>query len=100
MVMGVNVPREALIPADCMAAPAVWLASNASDGVTGNRFLGIKWDVTLPPDQAALAAAAPVTWTGYGDQIGPRSVDRIWRSDAATNGWNAAADRAVTVPAG
>jgi NAD(P)-dependent dehydrogenase (short-subunit alcohol dehydrogenase family) len=71
MVMGVNVPREALIPADCMAAPAVWLASNASDGVTGNRFLGIKWDVTLPPEQAALAAAAPVAWTGYGDQMRP-----------------------------
>lgn len=71
MVMGVNVPREALIPADCMAAPAVWLASNASDGVTGKRFLGIKWDVTLPPEQAALAAAAPVAWTGYGDQMRP-----------------------------
>jgi NAD(P)-dependent dehydrogenase (short-subunit alcohol dehydrogenase family) len=71
MVMSVNVPREALIPADCMAAPAVWLASNASDGVTGKRFLGIKWDVTLPPERAALAAAAPVAWTGYGDQMRP-----------------------------
>lgn len=71
MVMSLNVPREALIPADCMAAPAVWLASNASDGVTGHRFLGIKWDVTLPPEQAALAAAAPVAWTGYGDQMRP-----------------------------
>jgi NAD(P)-dependent dehydrogenase (short-subunit alcohol dehydrogenase family) len=71
MVIGVNVPREALIPADCMAAPAVWLASNASDGVTGKRFLGIKWDRTLPPAQAALAAAAPVAWTGYGDQMRP-----------------------------
>ena len=71
MIMSVNVPREALIPADCMAAPAVWLASNASDGVTGQLFLGIKWDVTLPPEQAALAAAAPVAWTGYGDQMRP-----------------------------
>jgi NAD(P)-dependent dehydrogenase (short-subunit alcohol dehydrogenase family) len=71
MVISVNVPREALIPADCMAAPAVWLASNASDGVTGKRFLGIKWDVALPPEQAALAAAAPVAWTGYGDQMRP-----------------------------
>jgi NAD(P)-dependent dehydrogenase (short-subunit alcohol dehydrogenase family) len=71
MVVGVNVPREALIPADCMAAPAVWLASNASDGVTGKRFLGVKWDRTLPAEQAALAAAAPVAWTGYGDQMRP-----------------------------
>ncbi len=71
MVMGVNVPREALIPADCMAAPAVWLSSNASDGVTGKRFLGVKWDRTLPPGQAAIAAGAPVAWTGYGEQMRP-----------------------------
>jgi 3-oxoacyl-[acyl-carrier protein] reductase len=71
MVVGVDVPREALIPADCMAAPAVWLASNASDEVTGKRFLAVKWDRTLPAAQAALAAAAPVAWTGYGDQMRP-----------------------------
>jgi NAD(P)-dependent dehydrogenase (short-subunit alcohol dehydrogenase family) len=71
MLDGVNVPREALIPADCMAAPAVWLASNASDGVTGKRFLGIKWDRNLPAAQAASAAAAPVAWTGFGDQMRP-----------------------------
>jgi 3-oxoacyl-[acyl-carrier protein] reductase len=71
MLDGVNVPREALIPADCMAAPAVWLASNASDGVTGKRFLGIKWDRNLPAAQAAIAAAAPVAWTGFGDQMRP-----------------------------
>jgi 3-oxoacyl-[acyl-carrier protein] reductase len=71
MLDGVNVPREALIPADCMAAPAVWLASNASDGVTGKRFLGVKWDRTLPPAQAAIAAAALVAWTGFGDQMRP-----------------------------
>jgi len=71
MVVGLNVPREALIPADCMAAPAVWLASNASDGVTGRRFLGIKWDPALPRAEAAIRAGAPVAWTGYGDQMRP-----------------------------
>jgi 3-oxoacyl-[acyl-carrier protein] reductase len=71
MLDGVNVPRGALIPADCMAAPAVWLASNASDGVTGKRFLGIKWDRSVPAAQAAIAAAAPVAWTGFGDQMRP-----------------------------
>jgi 3-oxoacyl-[acyl-carrier protein] reductase len=71
MLDGVNVPRGALIPADCMAAPAVWLASNASDGVTGKRFLGIKWDRSLPPAEAAAAAQAPVAWTGFGDQMRP-----------------------------
>jgi NAD(P)-dependent dehydrogenase (short-subunit alcohol dehydrogenase family) len=69
MLAGMNVAREMLIPADCMAVPAVWLSSNMSDGVTGKRFLGIKWDTKLPPEQAAIAAAAPVAWTGYGDQM-------------------------------
>ena len=65
---GAGVAREALIPADCMAAPMVWLASNASDGVTGKRFLGVKWDAKLPPDEAAAKAGAAVAWTGFGDQ--------------------------------
>jgi hypothetical protein len=69
MVAGVNVPREALIPADCMAAPAVWLSSNASDGISGKRFLGVKWDPSLPPGEAAEKAMAPVAWRGYGDQM-------------------------------
>jgi NAD(P)-dependent dehydrogenase (short-subunit alcohol dehydrogenase family) len=69
MVAGLKVPRESLIPADCMAAPAVWLASDASDGVTGRRFLAVKWDTSLPPSEAAERAAAPVAWRGYGDPM-------------------------------
>ena len=32
---------------------AVWLASPASDGVTGCRYAADKWDDALPPDEAA-----------------------------------------------
>jgi NAD(P)-dependent dehydrogenase (short-subunit alcohol dehydrogenase family) len=63
-----DIPRDELIPADCLAAPAVWLASDAAAHVTGRRFLGSKWDRTLPPEQAAVAAGAPIAWTGYGVQ--------------------------------
>jgi len=63
-----GIPREALIPADCLAAPAVWLLSAEADGVTGRRFLGSKWDRTLPGATAAAAAGAPVAWTGFGEQ--------------------------------
>ena len=61
-----DIPREDLIPVDCLAAPSVWLASHRSDGVTGRRYLGAQWDKTLPPEQAAEAASAPIAWTGFG----------------------------------
>ncbi len=32
---------------------AVWLASPASDGVTGCRYCADKWEASLPPDEAA-----------------------------------------------
>jgi NAD(P)-dependent dehydrogenase (short-subunit alcohol dehydrogenase family) len=41
--------REELIPTRTMAAPAQWLASPASDGVTGRRFIAALWDPALRP---------------------------------------------------
>ncbi len=52
--------RELLPPA-VMVAPIIWLASPLSDGVTGARFVGKLWDVSLPPSEAAAKAReAPV----------------------------------------
>jgi NAD(P)-dependent dehydrogenase (short-subunit alcohol dehydrogenase family) len=67
MVVG-EMSREDLIPANCLADPAVWLSSSLSDGVTGRRYLGAKWDRSLPPEIAAGAAGAPIAWTGFGEQ--------------------------------
>jgi NAD(P)-dependent dehydrogenase (short-subunit alcohol dehydrogenase family) len=61
--------RSAMIPPAAMAPPAQWLASPASDGVTGRRFVAGLWDPALPPEQAAAAAGAPIAWpelTGQG----------------------------------
>ena len=54
--------RTALIQPVKMVAPAVWIASNQSDGVTGRRFIAQKWDESLSPAEAALAASAPSGW--------------------------------------
>lgn len=49
------------LPADVMVPCALWLASTASDGVTGCRYSGHLWDARLPPDEAAEASrAAPI----------------------------------------
>jgi NAD(P)-dependent dehydrogenase (short-subunit alcohol dehydrogenase family) len=63
------IPREAgydraeLIQPEVMAPPLNWLVSDAASSVTGRRFLGIHWDPTLPPEDAAAKAGAPVAWT-------------------------------------
>jgi NAD(P)-dependent dehydrogenase (short-subunit alcohol dehydrogenase family) len=55
--------REDMIQPDVMAPPLVWLVSDEAAGVTGRRFLGVHWDPTLPPEQAAEKAGAPIAWT-------------------------------------
>ena len=42
-----------LLPMDIMNPPLVWLASDLSDGVSGNRYVGKFWDASLPPGDAA-----------------------------------------------
>jgi 3-oxoacyl-[acyl-carrier protein] reductase len=44
------------LPVHIMNAPAIWLASRASDGVTGQRFVAIGWDASLPAVEAARRA--------------------------------------------
>ncbi|MEK9691735.1 MAG: hypothetical protein VW235_02285, partial [Rhodospirillaceae bacterium] len=43
--------------------PSVWLASSASDGITGCRYVAERWDETLIPDQAAEGCREPVIFT-------------------------------------
>jgi NAD(P)-dependent dehydrogenase (short-subunit alcohol dehydrogenase family) len=59
---------DALLRPDIMRAPIVWLASEASNGVTGRRFVAAKWNAALTADQAAQAASSPAAWGGYGDK--------------------------------
>jgi NAD(P)-dependent dehydrogenase (short-subunit alcohol dehydrogenase family) len=46
-------PSPRSLSLDIMDQPAVWLASNLSDGVTGGRFVGKLWDASLPYHEAA-----------------------------------------------
>ena len=68
--------RGKLIPPEVMVAPLIWLCSNASDGVNGQRFIGMRWDKNLPPEEAAKNAGAPMAWQQLGRQaIMPGGVD-------------------------
>ena len=60
--------RERMIQPDVMRAPVVWLASEASDGITGRRFIGHFWDESLPLEERIERAGAPAAWPQLGAQ--------------------------------
>lgn len=60
--IGLRSLGDKLIKPEAMAAPIVWLASRASDGVTNMRFIAKLWDPELAPEQAAAIAGAPAGW--------------------------------------
>jgi 3-oxoacyl-[acyl-carrier protein] reductase len=72
MVSRTAVPdRSTLIAPDVMVEPLIWLCSNASDAVNGQRFVAAKWDTKVSPEQAAKNAAAPAAW----QQLGRQSIN-------------------------
>ena len=51
-----------------MQAPVVWLASEASNGINGRRFIAYNWDETLPLEERIEKAGAPAAWPQLGQQ--------------------------------
>ena len=68
---------------EMMAAPAVWLASDASSNVNGRRFIAVDWDEDLPLEERLRKAGAPAAWPQLGQQaIQPDGKkDRLRRRD-------------------
>jgi len=54
--------RDELIPPSAMVPPIVWLSSDESAAVTGQRYIAANWDSSLPASEAAAACAAPIGW--------------------------------------
>jgi len=55
--------RAEMIQPAVMTPPLTWLVSDAARDVTGRRFLAVHWDASLPLEEAAAKAGAPVAWT-------------------------------------
>ena len=60
--------RDAMIQPDVMRGPVVWLASEASDGINGQRFIGYHWDESVPLGERIERAGAPAAWPQLGAQ--------------------------------
>jgi NAD(P)-dependent dehydrogenase (short-subunit alcohol dehydrogenase family) len=65
-----GIAKGLLSPA-IMAAPIVWLASDASNHATGRRFIAARWNSALTEAQAAQAAGAPAAWGARDSSIRP-----------------------------
>lgn len=48
-----------LLPGDVIVPPALYLCSDATNGLTGRRIVAKYWDRALPPDQAFAACLQP-----------------------------------------
>ncbi len=59
MVPGDVGSRASLLPGDVIVPPAVWLCSDATNGVTGRRIIAKYWDKSLPPQQAFDGCVQP-----------------------------------------
>jgi NAD(P)-dependent dehydrogenase (short-subunit alcohol dehydrogenase family) len=62
--------REKLIQPSIMMAPVVWLSSDESADVTGQRFIAYHWDDSLPVKERLEKAGAPAAWP----QLGGKAV--------------------------
>ena len=72
--------RNKLVEPGVMVAPVIWLASSASDGVTGQRIVARQWDSTKPWREALAQSASPIAWPDLANEAlkgQPRSAGAL-----------------------
>jgi len=62
-----------MLKPEIMQAPAVWLASEASNGINGRRLIAENWDEELQIDERLAKASRPTAWPQLGRQGIPSS---------------------------
>ncbi len=68
-----EIGRTTFINPEVMAAPAVWLSSEASSATNGTRIRGVDWDESLPIEERLAKASGPTGWPQLGRPTGQRS---------------------------
>lgn len=73
---GSGMDRATMLRPAVMGPPAAWLASDASDGVTGRRIVAAFWDAEAGVAAAVAKAASPIGWPELAQ------ATRVWPKDA------------------
>jgi NAD(P)-dependent dehydrogenase (short-subunit alcohol dehydrogenase family) len=63
--------REKMLRPEIMGPPIRWLVSDASNGVTGQRFTAARWDASLAPAEAAKRSGRAIGWPEL-------AADAVW----------------------
>ena len=66
--LNVKNTMETLIQPDVMQSPVVWLSSEDSQSVNGQRLIAYNWDEDLPIEKRLAKACAPAAWPQLGNQ--------------------------------
>lgn len=61
-----SVSTSDLMQSDIMAAPYLWIASEAARDFNGRRVIAAHWDEKLPLDERLAKASAPIAWPQLG----------------------------------
>ncbi len=61
-----DAPADKMLSPSIMAAPIVWLASPASDGINGRRFVARLWKPELSGEENAKLQTGVIGWQGVG----------------------------------
>jgi len=64
-------PRDKMLRPEIMGPPAAWLVSDEAGGFSGRRIAAARWDVKLPPAEAAQRASRAIGWPEL-------SADAVW----------------------
>ena len=64
-----GIPRDKMLKPAIMGPPIRWLASTASDAVTGQRFVAATWDSNKADADAAAIAGAAIGWPELGKAV-------------------------------
>jgi len=64
-----GIPRDKMLKPAIMGPPIRWLASTASDAVTGQRFVAATWDNSKDDGDATATAGAPIGWPELGKAV-------------------------------
>ena len=63
--------RDKMLRPEIMGPPIRWLVSDASNGVTGQRFTAARWEASLAPAEAARRAGRAIGWPEL-------AADAVW----------------------
>jgi hypothetical protein len=77
-----GISRETLIRPEWMAAPMLYLFTDAAATVTGRRFVAALWDRGVPPQDAAARAGAPAAWA----ELATRATEPVRSRNAIAGG--------------